>query len=105
MGEITNKRAVAPHPGGKIRLHDNFPPQTQLQKKVNSYILQKNLTPQDDCLNRFKSLNSSTLTSTFISPRIPAIGDEEKYQNGTNGNNSRGTCKSMASFSLPWMVS
>ena len=37
------------------------------------YLLQKNLTPHDDCLNRFKSLKRSTLTTTLISPRIPVI--------------------------------
>lgn len=41
-------------------------------------ILQKNLTPQDDCLKRFKSLKSSTFTKTWISPRIPKKGDNSK---------------------------
>lgn len=41
------------------------------ESTVNSDVLQKNLTPQDDCLKRFKSLNSSTLTRILISPLIP----------------------------------
>lgn len=31
------------------------------------------MTPHDDCLNRFRSLKRSTLTTTLISPRIPKI--------------------------------
>ena len=41
------------------------------QSYVTKYSLQKNWMPQEDCRNLLKSLNSSTFTWTFSSPRIP----------------------------------
>jgi len=40
-------------------------------RKTKVYSLLKNCTPQDDCLNLLKSLNNSTLTMIFSSPRTP----------------------------------
>lgn len=48
-------------------------------RKTKVYSLLKNCTPQDDCRNLLKSLNNSTLTMIFSSPRTPV----KKRKNST----------------------